>query len=68
MSIRPAGRLKPARRLLKLLRVHALGEPFYLYEGFGALAEDTIFQKGKTEFVGIMCCLVLKKEIPDIVA
>lgn len=48
--------------------VHAFEEPFYSVAGFERLADDTPFSKGPTRFVGILCCLMLTKEIPEIVA
>lgn len=48
--------------------IHAYEEPFLNLSSFERLADDTLFKKGEIRFVGILCCLILKKEIPDIVA
>lgn len=48
--------------------IHALEEPFHSVVSYERLAEDSLFGKGEIRFVGILCCLILKKEIPDIVA
>jgi ubiquinone/menaquinone biosynthesis C-methylase UbiE len=48
--------------------IHAYEEPFLSLSSFQRLAEDTLFKKGEIRFVGVLCCLILKKEIPDIVA
>lgn len=48
--------------------IHAYEEPFLSLSNFERLAEGTFFRKGEIRFVGILCCLILKKEIPDIVA
>lgn len=50
------------------LSIHAIEEPFLSRASFQRLAEDTPFKEGETCFVGVLCCLILKKEIPDIVA
>jgi len=60
---RQFGRLKAI-----LFWVHAFEEPFYRFAKFEELAEGTLFEKGETRFVGTLCCLILKKEIPDIIA
>jgi len=48
--------------------IHAFEEPFLSLDGFQRLAEATLFERGDTHFVGMFCCLVLKKMIPDIIA
>lgn len=48
--------------------IHALEEPFLSLSNFQNLAESSLFKKSETRFVGILCCLIMKKEIPDIVA
>jgi ubiquinone/menaquinone biosynthesis C-methylase UbiE len=52
----------------RLFWLHAFEEPFYKLAGFEQLAEETPFGEGKTRFVGMLCCLILKKEIPDMLA
>ena len=36
-------------------------EPFYTQKSFEALAQPTLFKKGRTRFVGLLYCLILKK-------
>jgi hypothetical protein len=38
-------------------------EPFYSQERFSSLAASTLFVSGATEFVGVMCCLIMKKQL-----
>jgi ubiquinone/menaquinone biosynthesis C-methylase UbiE len=52
------GRLK-----MLLLWLHAFEEPFYSRKNFELLARPTLFKEGRTQFVGVLCCLILKKEI-----
>ena len=47
-----------------LMWVHAFEEPFYSSKGFNSLPHDTLFVDGNIRFVGIMCCLVLRKKYP----
>lgn len=49
-----------------LLWMHAFEEPFYSYKNFGLLVDTSLFKKGQAKFVGVMCCLVLKKEKDDL--
>jgi len=51
-----------------LLLTRTLDLPFFSTASFRRLAEETPFKEGDIGFVGILCCLVLKKDIPDIVA
>lgn len=44
-----------------LLKVHALEEPFYTRKDLELLAQETLFKRGHTKFVGVQCCLVLRK-------
>jgi len=41
--------------------LHSFEEPFYRCEDFEALAAETFFKTGSTSFVGLFCCLLLKK-------
>ena len=50
------GRLK-----MWLLWLHAFEEPFYSRKDFGLLARPTLFKEGRTQFVGLMYCLIMKK-------
>lgn len=51
------GRLK-----IILLWLHAFEEPFYRRKEYERLAHPSSFRKGCTRFVGVMCCLILRKE------
>jgi ubiquinone/menaquinone biosynthesis C-methylase UbiE len=42
--------------------LHSFEEPFYSQQNFKALAESTSFKKGQTKFLGLLYCLILKKE------
>ena len=53
---RDFGKLKAVR-----LRIHALEEPFYTRKDLELLAKETLFGRGYTKFVGVQCCLVLRK-------
>lgn len=44
-----------------LFRIHALEEPFYTRKDLELMAQNTLFKRGYTKFVGVQCCLVLKK-------
>jgi ubiquinone/menaquinone biosynthesis C-methylase UbiE len=44
-----------------LFWLHSFEEPFYTQKNFEALAQTTLFQKGQTRFLGLLCCLILKK-------
>jgi ubiquinone/menaquinone biosynthesis C-methylase UbiE len=44
-----------------LFWLHSFEEPFYTQDSFKALAQDTLFRSGQTRFVGLLCCLILKK-------
>jgi len=44
-----------------LLWLHSFEEPFYSSKDFELLAQPTLFKEGRTRFVGLMCCLILKK-------
>lgn len=51
-----------------LLRIPALRGHLLRLDNLHQLPENTPFRRGEIGFVGILCCLILKKEIPDIVA
>jgi len=53
---REFGKLK-----LKLFWLHVFEEPFYSRENFEALARSSLFIKAQSRFVGLFCCLTLKK-------
>ncbi len=44
-----------------LLWLHGFEEPFYSQEEFALLARPTSFREGRTRFVGVLCCLILRK-------
>ncbi|MHC4477104.1 MAG: class I SAM-dependent methyltransferase [Planctomycetota bacterium] len=50
------GRLK-----IFLLWLHAFDEPFYSYKKLHLLACPSLFKEGQTQFVGVMCCLIVRK-------
>jgi ubiquinone/menaquinone biosynthesis C-methylase UbiE len=56
-TAREFGKLK-----MILLWLHAFEEPFYSCQGLESLAELSLFKQGRTRFVGVTCCLILKKE------
>jgi SAM-dependent methyltransferase len=45
------------------LWLHAFEEPFYSRENFGLLARPTLFKEGRTQFVGLFYCLILRKGV-----
>jgi SAM-dependent methyltransferase len=45
----------------RLMWLHSFEEPFYSPREMEALAPLTLFQKGEIQFVGALCCLVLRK-------
>jgi ubiquinone/menaquinone biosynthesis C-methylase UbiE len=49
------------RPKMLLLWLHAFEEPFYGRRDFELLARPTLFKEGRSQFVGVMCCLILKK-------
>ncbi len=46
-----------------LLWLHSFEEPFYSRQDYESLARPTLFKEGQSRFVGLLCCLMLKKEI-----
>jgi hypothetical protein len=48
------GRLK-----MTLFWLHGFEEPFYNRENYQSLACPTLFKEGRTQFVGLLCCLIL---------
>ena len=47
---------------MMLLWLHSFEEPFYNAEELQSLAGLTRFATGQTQFVGVLCCLVLRRE------
>jgi hypothetical protein len=41
--------------------LHGFEEPFYSRQNFELLSRPTLFTQGQTRFVGVLCCLMLKK-------
>ncbi|MGA2071531.1 MAG: class I SAM-dependent methyltransferase [Sedimentisphaerales bacterium] len=41
--------------------LHSFEEPFYTRQNFESFAQSSLFQKGRTQFLGLFCCLILKK-------
>jgi hypothetical protein len=56
-TAREFGRLR-----MVLLWLHAFEEPFYSYEDLGLLAQSSLLKEEQTMFVGVLCCLILKKD------
>lgn len=66
VSDTPASVLAETRREFGRLRtwlfwLHGFEEPFYSREHFEALARPSRFQEGRTQFVGLLCGLILKR-------
>ncbi|MFH2102369.1 MAG: class I SAM-dependent methyltransferase [Chloroflexota bacterium] len=57
-----AGRRHFGRFQMLMLWLHAFSEPFYSQENFASLGADSLFGKAQTRYVGVLCCLVLKKD------
>ncbi len=55
-TAREFGKLK-----MILLWLHAFEEPFYSTKNFKELSRPTLFKEGRIRFVGVLCCLILKK-------
>jgi ubiquinone/menaquinone biosynthesis C-methylase UbiE len=45
-----------------LFWLHGFEEPFYSRQNFEELARPTLFKEGRTRFVSLLCCLILKKQ------
>ena len=44
-----------------LFWLHGFEEPFYSRKNLESLARQTLFKGGRTKFVGMFYCLILKK-------
>ena len=53
---REFGRLKT-----RMFWLHSFEEPFYTRQNFESFAQSSFFGKGRTQFLGLFCCLILKK-------
>jgi ubiquinone/menaquinone biosynthesis C-methylase UbiE len=60
-SILNETRLRFGRWKTTLFWLLGFVEPFYSQVGFEALAKSSFFKKSKTRFVGLLCCLILRK-------
>jgi ubiquinone/menaquinone biosynthesis C-methylase UbiE len=56
-AAREFGRLR-----MVLLWMHAFEEPFYSRKALELLPKSSLFRQGSTRFVGVLCCLVMRKE------
>lgn len=70
VSDTPKAVLKEAKRQfgrfrMFMLWIHAFEEPFYSMQGFESLPRSTLFKEGQIRFVGVLCCLTLKKRNPN---
>jgi SAM-dependent methyltransferase len=45
----------------RMLWLHSFEEPFYSAQEMEALVPATLFQRGETQFIGVLCCLILQK-------
>lgn len=66
VSDTPKAVLQEAKRQFGRFRMfmlwfHAFEEPFYSTQGFESLPRSTLFKEGQIRFVGVLCCLTLKK-------
>jgi ubiquinone/menaquinone biosynthesis C-methylase UbiE len=60
-SVAEAARRKFGSLRTRMLWLHSFEEPFYSPQDMEALVPTTSFQRGQTQFVGVLCCLVLQK-------
>lgn len=60
-SVLKAARSEFGNLRVVLLWIHSFEEPFYSQEGLKKLPGDTLFKVGDIRFVGVQCCLILKK-------
>ena len=63
MSVLKEGGRSFGRLRVPLLWIHAFMEPFYSQEQFSSLPASTLFLHGSTEFVGVLYCLILQKQL-----
>lgn len=49
----------------RMVWLHSFEEPFYSPQDMEALVPSTLFETGQTQFVGMLCCLVLRKSTPE---
>lgn len=59
--VREFGRLK-----MVMFWLHGFEEPFYSRQNFEALSRPTLFKQGQTRFVGVLCCMMLKKDAEEL--
>ena len=70
VSDTPKALLREAKRefgrfRIFMLWIHAFEEPFYSTRGFELLPQPTLFREGQIRFVGVLCCLTLRKEAEE---
>jgi ubiquinone/menaquinone biosynthesis C-methylase UbiE len=61
-EVMQAARREFGRFEVWMLWLHAFEEPFYSRRNFGLLGETSRFQRGETRFVGVLCCLTMRKD------
>jgi ubiquinone/menaquinone biosynthesis C-methylase UbiE len=59
-SAREFGRLR-----MMLLWLHTFEEPFYSRSALALLPASSLFKQGHSRFAGILCCLVMRKNLKD---
>lgn len=58
---------KFGRLRVMLFWLHAFEEPFLSQRSFELLARSTPFRESHTRFVGVLCCMTLKKDMKGII-
>jgi ubiquinone/menaquinone biosynthesis C-methylase UbiE len=64
-DVAAAAKREFGRYRLALLWLHSFEEPFYSPQEMEALAAKSRFSQGQTRFVGVLCCLILRKSPPS---
>ncbi len=60
-EVSEAGNGQLGRCRMWLLWLHSFEEPFRSQQEMAELASDSLFGGGETRFVGVLCCLVMRK-------
>jgi ubiquinone/menaquinone biosynthesis C-methylase UbiE len=60
-SVAKAARREFGSLWSRMLWLHSLEEPFLTPQDMEGLVSATAFRRGKTRFVGVLCCLILQK-------
>ncbi len=63
-SVLSEGRQEFGKLKMLLFWLHGFEEPFYSQAAFQALAQPTRFESGQVSYVGVLCCLSMKKSFP----